>query len=50
MQHEAATRDIMSYSDGNETHAIANKLPRTQDDCWAKRCATDCLLTRSVAW
>jgi 4-hydroxyphenylacetate 3-monooxygenase len=50
MQHEARTRDIMSYRDGNETHAIANKLPRTQDDWWAKRRATDCLLTRSAAW
>jgi 4-hydroxyphenylacetate 3-monooxygenase len=44
MQHEPATRAIMSYTDGGETHAIANKLPRTQDDWWAKRRATDCLL------
>ncbi len=31
MQHEAATRDIMGCRDGNETHAIANKPPRTQE-------------------
>ena len=44
MQHEPATRDIMSYGDGGETHAIANKLPYTQADWWAKRRATDALL------
>src|SRR5258708_14673719 len=30
MQHEPATRDIMSYTDGGETHPIPNKLPHTQ--------------------
>ena len=44
MQHEPATRDIMSYADGGETHAIANKLPHTQADWWSKRRATDALL------
>ena len=44
MQHEPATRDIMSYADGGETHAIANKLPYTQADWWSKRRATDALL------
>lgn len=44
MQHEQKTRDIMSYRDGDEMHAIANKLPRTRDDWWAKRKATDTLL------
>src|SRR5216683_1387388 len=44
MQHEPATRDIMSYTDGGETHAIANKLPYTQADWWSKRRATDALL------
>src|SRR6266853_4363672 len=31
MQHEPATRDLMGCRDGNETHAIANKPPRTQE-------------------
>src|SRR5262249_58787736 len=44
MQHEPATADVMSYADGNERHAIANKLPRSQADWWAKRRATDTLL------
>ncbi len=44
MQHDPATCEIMSYADGAERHAIANKLPRTQEDWWAKRRATDTLL------
>ena len=44
MQHEPATRDLMSYKDGGEVHAVANKLPYTQADWWAKRKATDALL------
>ena len=44
MQHEPATRDLMSYTDGGETHAVANKLPYTQADWWLKRRATDALL------
>ena len=44
MNHEPATRDIMSYRDGSERHAVANKLPRTQEDWWDKRRATDALL------
>src|SRR5260370_32650482 len=44
MQHEPTTRDIMSYADGGETHAVANKLPYTQADWWSKRRATDALL------
>src|SRR6267378_2461009 len=44
MQHEPATRDLVSYTDGGETHAVANKLPYTQADWWLKRRATDALL------
>jgi 4-hydroxyphenylacetate 3-monooxygenase len=44
MQHEPATRDLMSYAEGGETHAVANKLPYTQADWWLKRRATDILL------
>ena len=44
MQNEPATRDLMSYADGGETHAVANKLPYTQADWWLKRRATDALL------
>ena len=41
LQHEAATRDLLAYRDGNDWHAVANKLPRTQEDWWQKRRATD---------
>ncbi len=46
MQHDAATRDVMSYSDPvtGEICAIGNKLPYTQDDWHAKRRATDAVL------
>lgn len=44
MQHEPATRDIMSYEDGGERNAIVAKLPYTQQDWWDKRHATDTLL------
>ncbi len=44
MQHEAATRPILTFADGGETHAIANKLPRSQQDWWDKRRATDAVL------
>ena len=44
MQHEAATRELLSYAQGGEWHAIANKLPRTQQDWWDKRRATDTVL------
>jgi 4-hydroxyphenylacetate 3-monooxygenase len=44
MQHEAVTRNILSYQDGAERHAIANKLPMTQQDWWDKRRATDAVL------
>lgn len=41
MQHDPATRDIMSYQEDGEVHAINNKLPRAQQDWWDKRRATD---------
>jgi 4-hydroxyphenylacetate 3-monooxygenase len=44
MQHEAATREILAYQDKGEWNAVANKLPRTQQDWWQKRRATDTVL------
>jgi 4-hydroxyphenylacetate 3-monooxygenase len=44
MQHEAATRDILSYQKDGARNAVANKLPRTQQDWWDKRRATDTIL------
>ena len=44
MQHEAATRDIMTFTDKGETHSIGSKLPYSQEDWWAKRRATDAVL------
>src|SRR6202034_454584 len=46
MQHESATREALAYcEDGQEEwNAIANKLPRSQEDWWAKRRATDTIL------
>jgi 4-hydroxyphenylacetate 3-monooxygenase len=44
MQHEAATRNILSFQQDGEWQAVANKLPRTQQDWWDKRRATDTVL------
>src|ERR1700722_6950463 len=44
MQHERATREILAYQEAGEWHAIANKLPRSQEDWQAKRRATDAVL------
>ncbi len=44
MQHETATRDIMTVTDGSEINAVGNALPYTQDDWWAKRRATDAVM------
>jgi 4-hydroxyphenylacetate 3-monooxygenase len=44
MQHQAATRDLLSYHQDGQWHAIANKLPRSQQDWWDKRRATDTVL------
>ncbi len=44
MAHEDSTRGVMTYLDGDERHAIGNKLPRTQQDWWDKRHATDTVM------
>src|SRR5271163_322621 len=44
MQHEASTRGLLSFQQDGEWHAVANKLPRTQQDWWDKRRATDAIL------
>src|ERR1700722_2188687 len=44
MQHEAATRSILSFQHDGEWQAVANKLPLTQQDWWDKRRATDTVL------
>jgi 4-hydroxyphenylacetate 3-monooxygenase len=44
MQHEAATRNILSFQNDGEWQAVANKLPRSQQDWWDKRRATDTVL------
>ncbi len=41
MQHDPATRHLMTYNEDREVHAINNKLPITQQDWWDKRRATD---------
>jgi 4-hydroxyphenylacetate 3-monooxygenase len=44
MQHETATRALLAYRDDDDWNAVANKLPRTHDDWWDKRRATDTIL------
>jgi 4-hydroxyphenylacetate 3-monooxygenase len=44
MQHQAGTRDILAYQQEGEWNAVANKLPRTQQDWYDKRRATDVVL------
>ena len=41
MQHDEATRDVMTVEQDGEVNAIGNALPRTQEDWWKKRRATD---------
>lgn len=42
MQHDAATRDVMTYTDEQgEDHAIGLKMPHTQQDWHDKRVSTD---------
>jgi len=45
MQHDPATRDIMTYDDAGERNAIANKPPVCQQDWWDKRAAVDAVLS-----
>jgi 4-hydroxyphenylacetate 3-monooxygenase len=44
LQHTDSTRDLLAFQENGEWHAIANKLPRTQQDWWDKRRATDVIL------
>src|SRR5712672_1427155 len=44
LQHEPATRHLMTYQEDGEIHAINNKLPISQHDWWDKRRATDTVL------
>ena len=44
MQHDEGTRDVMTYAQDGELHAIGNQLPYSQEDWWAKRRATDTVL------
>ena len=44
MQHEPATRDLMTVEQDGERNAIGNALPLTREDWWAKRRATDTVL------
>ena len=41
MQHDAATKPLMTYEEGGEEYSVGLKLPHTQDDWWAKRASTD---------
>jgi len=44
MQHDAATRDTMTYQENGETFAVGLKLPYTQEDWYRKREATDAVM------
>jgi 4-hydroxyphenylacetate 3-monooxygenase len=44
LQHEPASRHLMTYQEDSEVHAINNKLPLSQQDWWDKRRATDTVL------
>ena len=44
MQHEAATRDLMTMRDGDDENAVGNALPYSQEDWWAKRRASDLVM------
>ena len=46
LQHELATRDVMSYVDAGtgERNCIGHKLPHTRDDWHAKRLAVDTVM------
>ena len=44
MAHDPATQALLAFDEDGERHAVANRLPRTQQDWWAKRAATDAVL------
>lgn len=50
LQHAPATRDVLSFDDGTERHAIANKLPLTKQDWWDKRRAMETLDEAAGGW
>ncbi len=44
MQHDPATSGIMTVEQDGETNAVGNSLPKSCEDWWAKRRATDAVL------
>ena len=44
MQHETATRDLMTVRDGDDVNAVGNALPHSHEDWWAKRRASDLVM------
>ena len=44
LQHDPTSQGIMTYNDGGERYAIANKPPVSQQDWWDKRAAVDAVL------
>ena len=44
MAHDPATRDVMTVVQDGDVNAVGNALPRSQEDWWAKRRATDRVL------
>ena len=45
MQHDEATKDIMTVEQDGEVNAIGSALPYTQDDWWTKRRATEAVMS-----
>ena len=48
MQHEPATQPVLTSVADGERNAIGNKLPRSQDDWWDKRRATEVAIAANV--
>jgi len=46
-QFEENSKDILTYTENGETSAVGYKLPYSQTDWWAKRRATDHLMTQA---
>ncbi|MDE0111034.1 MAG: 4-hydroxyphenylacetate 3-hydroxylase, partial [Albidovulum sp.] len=44
MQHDPSTRNVMTVEQDGEVNAVGNSLPKSCDDWWAKRRATDTVL------
>lgn len=45
MQHDPASADLLTCRDDGEVRALSARLPKSQADWWAKRRATDAMLT-----